>query len=167
MLKQVKGFSLHLHCGLVPYYRGGTTWYSNFTCEDYNNCGFTIQALDEGIDTGDIISQQQIQINKGETTWDAYCKCIVAGTHAIIELVDKFVLDSEYSLKAFPLNEKGFNHTGKFLFHKYRLQKTAKKMYANKSTDNISVNLNKGELINFKHKFLYDHKKVLLGRESK
>ena len=38
-------------------------------------------------------------------------------------------------------------------------------MYANKSTDNISVNLNKGELINFKHKFLCDHKSFTWKRK--
>jgi hypothetical protein len=158
ILSLIKDFSLHLHCGIVPFYRGGTTWFSNFSFEDFNNCGFTIQLLDEGIDTGSIITQQQIIVAKGDTVWDAYCKCIVAGTDALIELLNRKASNLSYSFAAEPVSCKGFNHTGRFLFERNRLRRAARKMIAKTSTDGFATGLLEGELPGFEHEYVFSEK---------
>ena len=160
ILSLIKGFSLHLHCGIVPFYRGGTTWFSNFSFEDYNNCGFTVQALDEGIDTGAIITQKQISIQKGDSVWDAYCKCIVAGTDVVIELLKRKANNLSNDFAIVPISRKGFNHTGRFLFEKNRLRRAAKKMIAKRSTDGYAFDLVGAELPNFKHKYVVEQKNI-------
>jgi len=162
ILSLVRGFSLHLHCGIVPFYRGGTTWFSNFSFEDFNNCGFTVQALDEGIDTGAIITQQQISIQKGDSVWDAYCKCIVAGTDALIELLNRKASNLSYGFAIAPISCKGFNHTGRFLFERNRLRRAAKKMIAKKSTDGYAFDLVEAELPSFEHKYVVKQKSPIL-----
>ena len=154
ILDSISGWSLHLHCGLVPFYRGGTTWYSNFSFEDYTNCGFTIQELDSGIDTGNIITQHQIFINNGESAWDAYCKCVVAGTAAINKLIAKQESDASYAFSSVKIPHAGFNHTGSFLFDKQRLNRARRKMFCKTSDIKKAEGLCQPELSDFKHEFV-------------
>ncbi len=155
ILESISEWSLHLHCGIVPFYRGGTTWYSNFSFEDYSNCGFTIQELDSGIDTGNIITQHQIKINKGESTWDAYCKCVVAGTAAINKLIAIKRSDALYAFSSIGIPNAGFNHTGKFLFDKGRLNRARRKMYCTGNNIKKAEGLHQPELSDFKHEFIF------------
>ena len=124
LVQKLPKYTLHLHCGIVPYYRGGTTWYSNFAFDDLENLGYTVQLLDSGVDTGDILHQKRVKIRKGDSTWDAYCECIIQGTRSVVDLGHKVA--SGASLKAKPQIEKGFNHNSTFLFNKHRLSRAAK-----------------------------------------
>lgn len=47
---------IHLHPGLVPYYRGSTCFYYSIIKE--NNAGVTAFIMDEHLDTGDVICQK-------------------------------------------------------------------------------------------------------------
>ena len=46
--------TIHLHCGILPWYRGGATWYSNYISDDFSYIGFTLQELDSCIDSGPV-----------------------------------------------------------------------------------------------------------------
>ena len=47
---------IHLHPGIVPFYRGSTCFYYSIINED--KCGVTAFIMDENLDTGDIITQK-------------------------------------------------------------------------------------------------------------
>lgn len=53
---------LHIHAGLLPEYRGSTTAY--YSILDKGTIGVTALFLNEGIDEGDIISQQEYPMPK-------------------------------------------------------------------------------------------------------
>ena len=46
---------IHLHPGIVPYYRGSTCFYYSILKDD--NCGVSAYLMDENLDTGDLILQ--------------------------------------------------------------------------------------------------------------
>tara|TARA_B100000768_G_scaffold180070_1_gene199144 strand:+ start:3570 stop:4334 length:765 start_codon:yes stop_codon:yes gene_type:complete len=55
---------INTHVGITPQYRGVHGGYWSLVCNDEKNCGVTIHKVDKGIDTGDIIYQNNITITK-------------------------------------------------------------------------------------------------------
>jgi folate-dependent phosphoribosylglycinamide formyltransferase PurN len=51
---------INTHQGITPQYRGAHGAYWAVVRGDMKNCGVTVHAVDEGIDTGEIIDQAQI-----------------------------------------------------------------------------------------------------------
>ena len=47
---------IHFHSGIVPLYRGSTTFYYSILNE--KKCGVTAYIMDENLDTGEVISQK-------------------------------------------------------------------------------------------------------------
>lgn len=52
---------INMHMGITPKYRGVHGGYWAIASGDKENCGVTIHKVDEGIDTGNIISQKRIK----------------------------------------------------------------------------------------------------------
>ena len=50
--------------GITPQYRGVHGGYWSLVCDDEKNFGVTIHKVDKGVDTGDIIYQDNITITK-------------------------------------------------------------------------------------------------------
>lgn len=57
---------LNTHCGITPAYRGVHGAYWALYRNDPLNAGVTIHVVDEGIDTGGIISQARIEVEPGD-----------------------------------------------------------------------------------------------------
>lgn len=55
---------INTHVGITPLYRGVHGGYWALVNDDRKNCGVTIHLIDEGIDTGGVIAQDIIQIDK-------------------------------------------------------------------------------------------------------
>lgn len=55
---------INIHVGITPAYRGVYGGYWALYNNDFKNCGVTIHYIDEGIDTGHVISQIRIQPSK-------------------------------------------------------------------------------------------------------
>jgi len=62
ILQAVPAKFINIHVGITPKYRGVHGGYWALINKDTMNCGVTIHVVDSGIDTGNIISQQQITI---------------------------------------------------------------------------------------------------------
>lgn len=63
---------LNFHPGFLPYSRGK---YPNFWCVvDQTKCGVSLQFIDEGIDTGDIVARKEIITNWEDTGKTIYEK---------------------------------------------------------------------------------------------
>lgn len=52
---------LNIHAGITPRYRGVHGGYWALALGDAENCGATVHFVDQGIDTGDVISQVRIK----------------------------------------------------------------------------------------------------------
>lgn len=55
---------VNIHAGITPKYRNVHGAYWALVNNDLENCGVTVHIVDAGIDTGDIIYQQRIQVTK-------------------------------------------------------------------------------------------------------
>ena len=70
-----KGKLINLHISYLPYNRGSHPNFWSFA--DNTPSGVTIHLIDEGLDTGDILLQKQLNFNtKIETFNSTYCKLI-------------------------------------------------------------------------------------------
>tara|TARA_Y100000310_G_C20659546_1_gene803920 strand:- start:745 stop:1536 length:792 start_codon:yes stop_codon:yes gene_type:complete len=87
IINSFPGRILNLHAGLSPYYRGTATnlW------PIYNNepeyIGMTVHYLDEGIDSGEVISQGRPEIEEDDDAHTIGCKNVVLGTEMMIEAI--------------------------------------------------------------------------------
>ena len=65
ILNTKKNF-IGLHMGITPKYRGVHGGYWAYINNDYKNCGVTIFQLNKGIDTGNIIFQDTIDVDSND-----------------------------------------------------------------------------------------------------
>jgi len=71
-IESAKNSIINLHISLLPYNRGADPNYWSWV-EDTPK-GVTIHKIDEGIDTGDIFIQKQVEFNNNETLSSSYNK---------------------------------------------------------------------------------------------
>lgn len=78
---------VNLHAGITPEYRGahGAIWAG--IKRDYSNAGETLHFIDEGIDTGAVISQKRISLEASDSLETVNAKQVVAG----VELLKNFL----------------------------------------------------------------------------
>lgn len=55
---------INMHVGITPKYRGVHGGYWALVNEDIDNCGVTVHMVNAGIDTGDVIKQKRIKVEK-------------------------------------------------------------------------------------------------------
>lgn len=65
--------TINQHAGLLPKYRGGSplNWQ---IINGEKNIGISLIKMDEGIDSGDIISEESFLLDNHENIYDAHCK---------------------------------------------------------------------------------------------
>ena len=66
-LGATKATIINTHQGITPAYRGAHGAYWALYQNDTKNCGVTVHLVDEGIDTGNIIAQAQIELSKSDS----------------------------------------------------------------------------------------------------
>ncbi len=95
--------TLNVHPGLLPKYQGVDV----IPWAIYNNdeVGITVHFVDEGIDTGKIISQAKIVINPGDNLQSISQKAMIMGGIKITEVVEKIYHNRQ--IKAKNQNSKG------------------------------------------------------------
>lgn len=75
---------INVHASLLPAYRGAAP-YQWAVINGEKVSGVTVQQMNEGVDTGDIISQKQVEIASDETAGSLYDKLSVAGAELCVE----------------------------------------------------------------------------------
>ena len=79
---------LNIHCGVTPAYRGVHGGFWAVYQQDFRNVGVTIHKIDKGVDTGDIIYQETVQISPDtDTHHTLVAKQYVAGIPLMIQAV--------------------------------------------------------------------------------
>ncbi len=80
---------INIHASLLPEYRGAAPiqW---CILDGKEKTGITTMLMDEGLDTGDILKQYEINIAKKETGGSLFDRLAVLGGEAIVDTIDKF-----------------------------------------------------------------------------
>ena len=78
---------LNIHASLLPQYRGAAPiqW---AIIDGMKKTGITTMLMDKGLDTGDILKQYEISIDKDETGGSLFEKLAVLGAEAIIDTLN-------------------------------------------------------------------------------
>ncbi|HKJ34584.1 MAG TPA: methionyl-tRNA formyltransferase [Balneolales bacterium] len=80
--------SINLHASLLPKYRGAAPIHWAII-KGEKKTGCTIFFLDEKMDTGKIIMQEEVDIGQNETTGDVYNKLMDLGSQLVAKAVDQ------------------------------------------------------------------------------
>ena len=78
----------NVHQGLSPYYRGSGTNFHPFVNGEIEFVGATIHYINEGIDTGDIVSHVRPEIAVNDTMYEIGCKAIKTSVKEIINVLN-------------------------------------------------------------------------------
>ena len=79
---------VNIHASLLPKYRGAAP-INQVIIDGEQETGVTIQQMNEGIDTGDILSKVIVPIDKKETAESLFVKLEEAGANLIVETLEK------------------------------------------------------------------------------
>ena len=80
---------LNIHASLLPGYRGASP-IQNVILNGEEKTGITIQQMNTGIDTGDMLYQKEIDIERTDTFETLHDKLMVLGGEAIVEALKAF-----------------------------------------------------------------------------
>ena len=84
--------AINIHSGITPDYRCANPVEWALYKKDFNKVGVTIHFIDEGIDTGDVIYQKTVKIEKGDTISSIYCKNTINGAVLMKKAIDDIAL---------------------------------------------------------------------------
>lgn len=123
--------SLNVHASLLPKYRGASP-IQNALLHGEEKTGVTIMLMDEGVDTGDIISQKEINIEPDDTAENLTRKLAASGAELLIKTLPDYISgkiepekqdDSLATLCRLVKREDGlidWNDTAKNIYNKFR-----------------------------------------------
>ena len=74
---ELPDFSINLHLGLIPYYKGSITMFWPFYLLEPSMAGCTYHVINKTVDTGEIIHQIRPSLEYGDGMHDVACKASV------------------------------------------------------------------------------------------
>ena len=92
---------INVHASLLPKYRGGAPIHKAII-DGEEKTGITIMYMDEGMDTGDIISQESIDILNSDNLESIHDKLSVLGTKLLLETLPSIFNDTNDRIKQDP-----------------------------------------------------------------
>ncbi|WP_242131028.1 formyl transferase [Aestuariivivens marinum] len=125
VLESTKAKFMNIHVGITPKYRGVHGGYWALVNNDYENCGVTVHLIDQGVDTGDIIYQDKIEI----TNKDNFLTYPLLQISKGIDLLKRALKDFEEDKLVFSKNDldsKLWYHPTLFQYIYNRLLKEVK-----------------------------------------
>lgn len=81
---------INVHASLLPKLRGGAPIHRAIM-EGYDKSGITIMYMDEGMDSGDIISQREVMIEEDDTLDTLSAKLMKVGSELLIETLPSII----------------------------------------------------------------------------
>lgn len=111
---------LNLHTGLSPYYRGGYTNLFPFLENDFGFFGVTVHKMSPGIDAGDIVASERMDLRPGDGFSSINARCVASGTTLMVSALR---YASRAPLPAVPQWETGklfhARHFNNYVAHRY------------------------------------------------
>lgn len=90
ILQACKFGAINLHASLLPLYRGASCLAAPILNGDKYS-GVTVMKMDEGMDTGDILSQEKIELKKDETLLTLHDRLAKLGSDLLIPTLKKYL----------------------------------------------------------------------------
>ncbi len=113
----------NIHFSLLPKYKGMYTSVLPILFGE-KRTGVTLHKIRKGIDTGEIIDQQEILINKSDTSYDLYIKLIEVGTKIIIKNLNNILYGNVISFPQ-PIEESTYYSKTSINFSEIKLNLNA------------------------------------------
>ncbi len=79
---------LNIHASLLPHWRGAAPIHRAIEAGD-KETGITIMQMDAGLDTGDILAQYAVRIEKTDTSQQLHDRLAASGATAIVEVLSR------------------------------------------------------------------------------
>ena len=89
---------INIHASLLPKYRGASPIHYALLYGE-KRTGITIMKTEEGIDTGDILYQEELDVLDGETCGELFSRLSVLGAKAIIKALPSIIDGNVVSIK--------------------------------------------------------------------
>ena len=99
ILSALPSYTINLHLGLIPYYKGSITAFWPFYYLEPGMLGTTYHIIDKYVDTGEIIHQNVPTLNYGDTMHDAACKALLSALNDIDIVVDEIISRQKNNIK--------------------------------------------------------------------
>lgn len=120
--------TINIHCGITPEYRSANPVEWAILHKDFDKIGVTIHMVDEGIDTGSILYQQVVPVEKGDLEGHLYCKAVKTGAELMIRAVKDFDEGKASTWQKTGVKGKSF-YSARFGFIQYLRMKKILKRY--------------------------------------
>ena len=117
---------VNIHASLLPKLRGGAPIHRAII-DGYNTTGVTIMYMDEKMDSGDIIYQEEIKIENDDNAGSLFDKLSVLGSNMIINTLPKIINGTNKRIRQ---NEKEVTYA-------YNITRDEEKINFNDSTKNV------------------------------
>lgn len=104
VLKIPKLGCLNVHASLLPKYRGPSP-IQNALLNGESETGVTVMLMDEGIDTGDILSQEKISIHPNETCPELMGRLAGVSSSLLLDTIPKWIEKKMMPIKQDDLKE--------------------------------------------------------------
>ena len=160
---------INVHASLLPKYRGGAPLH-RVVINGESKTGITIMHMDEGMDTGDIISAREIIIENFDTVGTVHDKLSVLGKELLLDTIPSIVDGTSQRIKQnndeatfAPVIKRedellDFNKTSREIYNKIRglnpfpvsyaiLDGKVMKIYSSKIKENVYTTKRNGEIV--------------------
>lgn len=89
---------INVHCAPLPQY-GGMSPYVWALANDEDHSAATIHYMDEGLDTGDIIAQERVNVVKNDSAFALFYRCCLQAGELLVKVIDKIEAGTVTSYK--------------------------------------------------------------------
>lgn len=160
---------INVHASLLPKYRGGAPLH-RVVINGESKTGITIMHMDEGMDTGDIISAREIIIENFDTVGTVHDKLSVLGKELLLDTIPSIVDGTSQRIKQnndeatfAPVIKRtdellDFNKTSREVYNKIRglnpfpvsyaiLDGKVMKIYSSRIKENVYTTKRNGEIV--------------------
>jgi methionyl-tRNA formyltransferase len=102
----------NIHASLLPRWRGAAPIQRAIEAGDYQS-GVSIMKMDAGLDTGDTVLTEAIEITTDETSATLYDRLALIGAKLIVQTLD--ILEKEKAIQTTPQKSEGITYAEKIL----------------------------------------------------
>ena len=89
---------INVHCAPLPRY-GGMSPYVWALAHNEDHSAATIHYMEEGLDTGDIIVQEKVNVVKNDSAFSLFYRCCLRACELLIKVVDEIEAGTVTSYK--------------------------------------------------------------------
>ena len=120
ILSVIKCPVINIHAGITPMYRGVHGAYWALINNDMENCGVTVHLVDEGVDTGNIIYQAIISVDRKDNFVTYPLKQLAAGIPLLLRAVKNALTDTLSSYERPGKSVQWYHPTiWEYLYHRF------------------------------------------------